>query len=93
VLDVVDEGHGIPRDSLPKVFEPFFTTKAPGRGTGLGLSICYGLVMEHGGLLSVDSALGLGATFRIMLPAIGTPSLAASAPVRPLVHEPLHRTA
>ncbi len=88
-LDVVDEGHGIPRESLARVFEPFFTTKAPGRGTGLGLSICYGLVMDHGGLLVADSMFGHGATFRMLLPALGTLALSAGAPIRPLAHEPL----
>ena len=88
-IDVVDEGHGIPRESLSKVFEPFFTTKDPGRGTGLGLSICYGLVMEHGGVLAVDSALGQGATFRILLPVLGAAPLAAGAGIPALIHEPI----
>jgi two-component system NtrC family sensor kinase len=88
-IDVIDEGHGIPRESLSKVFEPFYTTKAPGSGTGLGLSICYGIVMEHGGVLAVDSALGHGATFRMLLPASGAPPLASGAGVPPLVHTPI----
>ncbi len=86
VVDVIDEGHGIPRESLPKVFEPFYTTKEPGRGTGLGLSICYGLVMEHGGLLSVDSVLGHGTTFRMVLPELGAPPLTTGVGLPPLVH-------
>lgn len=89
VIDVIDEGHGIPLDSLPKVFEPFYTTKEPGRGTGLGLSICYGLVMEHGGVLSADSTLGHGATFRMVLPVLGAPPLAISVGLPPLVHLPI----
>lgn len=88
-IDVVDEGHGIARESLSKVFEPFYTTKDQGHGTGLGLSICYGLVMEHGGVLLADSQLGAGSTFRIALPPIDTPPLMAGARVPPLVHEPL----
>ncbi len=88
-IDVIDEGHGIPRESLSKVFEPFYTTKAPGSGTGLGLSICYGIVMEHGGVLAVDSALGHGATFRMLLPASGAPPLTLGAGVPPLVHTPI----
>jgi two-component system NtrC family sensor kinase len=68
VAEVSDEGHGIKRPDLQKVFEPFFTTKAPGRGTGLGLSICYGIIAEHGGRIEVDSRVGRGSTFRIMLP-------------------------
>lgn len=91
-VDVIDEGHGMPRESLPKVFEPFFTTKEPGRGTGLGLAICYGLVMEHGGLLSVDSALGHGATFRVALPERGAPPLTVGVKLPPLVHSVLGAT-
>ncbi len=67
VLDVVDEGPGIPRSMQSKVFEPFFTTKPPGQGTGLGLAICYGIVMDHGGQLALLSGDG-GATFRVSLP-------------------------
>ena len=68
VAEVSDEGHGIKRPNLQKVFEPFFTTKPPGRGTGLGLSICYGIIAEHGGRIEVESKVGKGSTFRIMLP-------------------------
>lgn len=69
IAEVIDEGPGIPGADLPKIFDPFFTTKAPGRGTGLGLSICYGIVTEHRGRIEVDSAIGAGSTFRILLPA------------------------
>lgn len=68
IAEVIDEGQGIARADLPRIFDPFFTTKAPGRGTGLGLSICYGIIMEHGGRIEVDSAVGAGSTFRIHLP-------------------------
>ncbi|MGH7655128.1 MAG: two-component system sensor histidine kinase NtrB, partial [Gemmatimonadaceae bacterium] len=70
VAEVVDQGHGIARSELSKIFEPFYTTKAPGRGTGLGLSICYGIVQEHGGRIEVDSVLGQGSTFRVLLPTV-----------------------
>jgi two-component system NtrC family sensor kinase len=70
VAEVVDQGHGIARSELSKIFEPFYTTKAPGRGTGLGLSICYGIIQEHGGRIEVDSALGHGSTFRVLLPTV-----------------------
>jgi PAS domain S-box-containing protein len=69
VMEVVDEGPGIPRALQAKVFEPFFTTKPPGQGTGLGLAICYGVVREHGGTLSLVAPDGPGATFRVALPA------------------------
>ena len=68
IAEVIDEGSGIPRAELPKIFEPFYTTKPPGRGTGLGLSICYSIIADHGGRIEVDSALGAGSTFRVMLP-------------------------
>jgi two-component system NtrC family sensor kinase len=69
VVEIADEGQGIPRDELTKFFEPFYTTKAPGAGTGLGLSICYGIVRDHGGRIEVESDVGVGTTFRVMLPA------------------------
>jgi two-component system NtrC family sensor kinase len=68
MIEIQDTGMGIPREDIPKIFEPFFTTKLPGRGTGLGLSICYGIVQEHGGRLLVDSQLGHGSVFRVILP-------------------------
>jgi two-component system NtrC family sensor kinase len=70
VAEVIDEGHGIERAELPKIFEPFYTTKPPGRGTGLGLSICYAIIADHRGRIEVDSAVGAGSTFRIVLPRI-----------------------
>lgn len=68
VLEVADEGPGVPRHLQAKVFEPFFTTKPPGQGTGLGLAICYGIVNDHGGALELVSPEGSGATFRVSLP-------------------------
>ena len=70
IAEVIDTGHGIARSEQGKIFEPFYTTKAPGQGTGLGLSICYGIVQDHGGSIEVDSALGQGSTFRIILPVV-----------------------
>ena len=61
---------GIRPADLPKLFDPFFTTKPPGRGTGRGLSICYAIIAEHGGRIEVDSALGSGSVFRIVLPQV-----------------------
>ncbi len=70
VAEVVDRGHGIRGADRTKIFEPFFTTKPPNRGTGLGLSICYSIVTEHGGRIEVDSVVGEGSVFRILLPAV-----------------------
>jgi two-component system NtrC family sensor kinase len=70
VVEVQDTGVGIPRSEQSKIFEPFYTTKTQGRGTGLGLSICYGIVEDHNGRLEVESQPGLGATFRVCLPAL-----------------------
>ena len=67
-----DTGHGIPPGRARRIFDPFFTTKEVGKGTGLGLSITYGIIKEHGGMISVVSAPGEGARFLIQLPRPGT---------------------
>ena len=77
IVDVRDNGCGIPAALLSRVFEPFFTTKAIGGGMGLGLSIARGIVQSFGGILSVRSEPGVGSTFSVSLPEV-----AASAPVR-----------
>ena len=68
-LDVIDDGPGMSEDLVARVFEPFFTTKPEGQGTGLGLPISQGIVTEHGGRITVESAEGLGSTFTVYLPA------------------------
>jgi len=68
VVDISDDGEGIPRGNLLRIFEPFFTTKPVGKGTGLGLSICYGIIKRLGGDILVDSDLGAGTTFHILIP-------------------------
>ncbi len=65
---VIDNGQGIPKERLNRLFEPFQTTKGT-RGTGLGLAVTKRIVSEHGGRIHVDSKLGQGSTFRIVLPA------------------------
>jgi CheY-like chemotaxis protein len=76
-IEVRDTGHGIAADHLDKVFDPFFTTKGIGEGSGLGLSTSMSIVRSHGGFMQVESALGVGTTFRVSLPA----SVAQPAPV------------
>lgn len=69
VVEIIDNGPGIPAEIQPRLFDPFFTTKPIGRGTGLGLSISYQIVADrHGGQLCCESELGNGTTFRVVLP-------------------------
>jgi signal transduction histidine kinase len=68
-VEVTDTGSGIAPEILPRIFDPFFTSRATGRGTGLGLSISHGTVTSLGGTISVSSAVGQGARFRVTLPA------------------------
>jgi signal transduction histidine kinase len=67
-VEISDNGKGIPPEIMSKIFDPFFTTKAVGKGTGLGLSISYKIIEQHGGKISVDSTVGKGTTFTIVLP-------------------------
>jgi signal transduction histidine kinase len=67
-MSVSDNGPGMTEEVRARIFEPFFTTKAVGKGTGLGLSVSYSLVKKHGGEILVDSAVGMGAVFRVRLP-------------------------
>lgn len=68
VIELADNGPGIPAANLGRIFDPFFTTKPVGKGTGLGLSICYGIVKKLGGEIEVSSTVGVGTTFRIKMP-------------------------
>jgi len=67
-LSVSDNGIGIPQKAINSIFEPYFTTKEKGKGTGLGLAVVYGIVKEHGGNIKVQSKVGEGTTFNVLLP-------------------------
>jgi two-component system cell cycle sensor histidine kinase/response regulator CckA len=87
VLEINDDGPGIPDDLQPKIFDPFFTTKEVGKGTGLGLTVAYAIVQEHGGRLRLESTLRKGTSFYVELPITGG-KLAAATPVRARLDAP-----
>ena len=69
VVKIADTGCGIPEENMSRIFDPFFTTKETS-GTGLGLSVSYGIINSHGGIIEVESTVGVGTTFTIHLPII-----------------------
>ena len=71
VLEINDDGPGIPDELQPKIFDPFFTTKEVGKGTGLGLTVAYAIVQEHGGTNPPRVAAWAGASFYVELPVAG----------------------
>src|SRR5439155_1983861 len=71
ILEINDDGPGIPEDVQPKIFDPFFTTKEVGKGTGLGLTVAYAIIQEHGGRIRLESRSGAGASFYVELPIAG----------------------
>ncbi len=73
VVKVIDEGHGIPPEKLPKIFEPFYTTKRTGEGTGLGLSTAYGIVKQTGGYIFAESEVDSGTQFSLLFPSYDLP--------------------
>ena len=73
ILEVEDNGVGIPKDVLHRIFEPFYTTKEVGKGTGLGLAMVYGIIKKHNGFIEVTSAVGEGTKFSAFLPVTHKP--------------------
>jgi signal transduction histidine kinase len=74
VVEIRDNGVGIPPDEIKRIYDPFFTTKTTGKGTGLGLAVTYGIIQEHGGRILVDSEPGKGTHFRLKLPTRHAPA-------------------
>jgi signal transduction histidine kinase len=68
IVEVSDTGCGIPPENVKRIFDPFFTTKPLGKGSGLGLSVSNSIIIAHGGEMSVESEVGKGTTFRLILP-------------------------
>ncbi|HOP18176.1 MAG TPA: HAMP domain-containing sensor histidine kinase, partial [Gammaproteobacteria bacterium] len=81
VIEVMDQGQGIPDDLKETVFEPFYTTKPTGQGTGLGLSLAYKIIEDHNGTLTIDSQAGFGTRVIVTLPLRET-----EQPYAPLAH-------
>jgi two-component system NtrC family sensor kinase len=91
VLEINDDGPGIPDELQPKIFDPFFTTKEVGKGTGLGLTVAYAIVQEHGGRIRLESRTDGGASFYVELPVTG--GRLSSGPARARVEGPTEAVA
>jgi CheY-like chemotaxis protein len=82
-LTVRDTGEGIDEGTIKRIFEPFFTTKPPGEGTGLGLSVVHGIIKNHHGAIRVNSKVGAGTTFEVILPLLQTEAAEGSSSLAP----------
>jgi two-component system cell cycle sensor histidine kinase/response regulator CckA len=91
MIEVSDDGPGIPPAVMDKIFDPFFTTKPVGEGTGLGLATVYGIVKQSDGWITVESRPGEGAAFRIFLPVHIPSATVAAAPVQVVPKRPVAR--
>lgn len=91
LVDISDTGEGMPPAVARRVFEPFFTTKPGGAGVGLGLSICQAIIAGLGGDISVSSEVGVGTSFRVILPAARLASRTGAEPAHAAPREGAHR--
>jgi len=82
-LSVVDDGSGIPAELLERIFEPFTSSKEVGRGSGMGLAMVHGIVHDHGGHVAVETTLGAGSVFRVLLPPAQAAQASAPAAALP----------
>ena len=82
-IEIEDTGCGISPESLDRVFDPFFTTKEEGKGTGLGLSVSRNIVESQGGNIGVQSTVGVGTVFRVVLPQVSTVDPDSDEHIRP----------
>jgi len=86
-ISVQDNGNGIPEEVKERIFEPYFTTKSPGEGTGLGLALVHGIVVDHGGTVTVESEPGWGSRFNVFFPRLDS----VGGPFDVPMHAPLAR--
>jgi CheY-like chemotaxis protein len=82
-LSVTDTGQGMSEETLARAAEPFYTTKGVGKGTGLGLAMVRGLAEQSGGTVTIDSAVGIGTTVTLWMPATSETALEATAAIAP----------